>query len=158
MKYFKIRIDNVAFFSILILCLLANLSFAQTNWIKYAENPVIQEGDDEVVIKDGDVYKMWYQQDDEICYATSSDGINWTEYSGNPVLKTGPSGSWDEEEVDGPSVVLEAGTYKMWYKGSTSFIGYAHSSDGITWIKHDDNPLFEGAGPISAKLFLLTLE
>jgi predicted GH43/DUF377 family glycosyl hydrolase len=62
-----------------------------------------------------------------------------TRYAGNPLLRNGP------EAVDfqktGPRVVLKEGTstYRLWYEavgsnGLTS-VGYATSSDGLTWTK-----------------------
>jgi predicted GH43/DUF377 family glycosyl hydrolase len=62
-----------------------------------------------------------------------------TRYSGNPLLRNGP------EAVDfqktGPRVVLKEGptTYRLWYEavGSTGItsVGYATSTDGMTWTK-----------------------
>ena len=128
----------------------ATMAMAQTNWTKYAGNPVLGPGpsgqwDDKTVgypavLLDGGTYKMWYvgQKGDNpyaFGYATSSDGINWTRYAGNPVLSTG---SWDSWHVMEPWVILEGGTYKMWYTGdddSKKRIGYASSTDGINWTK-----------------------
>ena len=147
-----LRTARLIFLVILLSCFVTALSFAQTKWTKYAGNPVLTGGDDETVIKDGDIYKMWYQKDEDyIGYATSIDGINWTVYSGNPVLVPGTPGSWDELEVDGPSVIKENGQYKMWYNAEhgdedASSIGYATSIDGINWTKYEGNPLFEAGG------------
>jgi len=125
------------------------------NWIKYPGNPVIGLGEpgdwDEYaagqpyVMKDGGVYKIWYwcwgNGYGQICYATSLDGINWTK-NPNPVVPVGPEGSWDSAEIGGPSVLFDGLTYHMWYHGQNGpccdnlQIGYANSTDGITWIKH----------------------
>jgi len=131
--------------------ILINTSFAQTNWVKYEGNPVLEpSGYDEYVgspcgIKDGEIFKMWYSGGDEdaICYATSTDGINWQKYGGNPVL-VGDEGTWEDGEVSGPSVIKENGIYKMWY--GAKGIGYATSTDGIHWTKYEENPVLK-VGP-----------
>jgi predicted GH43/DUF377 family glycosyl hydrolase len=96
-----------------------------------------------VIFEDG-IYKMWYGAAGYggcACYATSSDGINWTKYPGNPVLKK-TSGSWDNRGAGGQHCVIRTGnTYKMYYKGYGSdhpgwtFYGLAESPDGINWMK-----------------------
>jgi sucrose-6-phosphate hydrolase SacC (GH32 family) len=58
----------------------------------------------------------------QIGLATSTDGINWTRYSGNPILQPGSSGAWDEKQVLDPSLVIDLDAppeerYKMWYNG-----------------------------------------
>ena len=76
-------------------------------------------------------------------YATSSDGLNWTKYAGNPVMS--PSAAWEggsgaSNHEDSPTAILkEDGVYKLWYHGirnTTRQIGYAESVDGITWTKY----------------------
>ncbi len=96
------------------------------------------------VIKEGPLYKMWYTgyggSNNRIGYATSTDGINWTKYAGNPVVQLG---AWDSRVVRVGSVLLDASAdlYKMWYTGGSGWfhalqVGYATSPDGITWTKH----------------------
>jgi len=133
---------------------------AQTDCQKYEHNPVLNPGSGSSwdykavcgasVIFDDNVYKMWYnglyQTTYHIGYATSPDGINWSKAdSMNPVLDVGPSGSWDDEKIGYPCVLFDGATYKMWYQGSgggSYRIGYATSTDGISWTKHD-NPVLE---------------
>ena len=67
-------------------------------------------------------------------------------YSKSPVINKGTTGEWDADFVRPGSVIYEGGMYKMWYEGQSSSsrkIGYAESSDGITWLKHSGNPVFE---------------
>jgi predicted GH43/DUF377 family glycosyl hydrolase len=134
------------------------------NWTKYPGNPVLKPDPypsydfagiwNPMVIKDGDTYKMWYPSIGvveekvvlPICYATSSDGINWVKYPGNPVLLQGEPGSWDDTWVCEPSVLKRNGIYEMWYSGASQEgaeeilpyfnTGYATSVDGINWEKH----------------------
>lgn len=93
------------------------------------------------VLRQGSVFKMWYTTYYEIGYATSSDGISWSKHP-SPVLPSG-SGSWDNHITRVGTVLFDAGTstYRMWYTGGTDWfnplkVGYATSSDGITWSRH----------------------
>ncbi|MCK5559182.1 MAG: hypothetical protein KAJ51_01255 [Thermoplasmata archaeon] len=136
-----------------------------SEWVKYSANPILpvsSSGWDDYgtakcsVIYNGSGYMMWYEGRPgsigwEIGLATSQDGIQWTKYSGNPVLKMGTGGSWEDLCLSGPTVIFDGNTYKMWYMGESSSIswkiGYATSSDGINWIKYPGNPvLVQGAG------------
>jgi predicted GH43/DUF377 family glycosyl hydrolase len=88
--------------------------------------------EDAMVVFDGNTYMMWYSGHDgsnsRIGFATSIDGINWTRYSGNPVLDLGPSGYWDDLLVHEPAVVIDDSTTRMWYAahdGTNARIGYA---------------------------------
>jgi predicted GH43/DUF377 family glycosyl hydrolase len=133
------------------------------NWKKYNGNPVLKLGSSSTwddknigrpsVLFDGKTYKMWYQGADskniyEIGYATSPDGINWKKYSGNPVFRSGTTGSWEEYDVFAPMVMYDGVEYKMWYSGESSAsghkIGYATSYDGINWTRYSKNPIISG--------------
>ena len=133
------------------------------NWGKYAGNPVLEPGEtgewdgayrgQVAVIKDGATYKMWYSGGAstgpwQTGYATSTDGVEWDIYAGNQVLEAGGPGSWDEQDSDGPTVIKDGATYKMWYHGcnadySVCSIGYATSPDGVNWTKYAGNAVLE---------------
>jgi len=122
-------------------------------WMKYPRNPVLDFGslgtwdNDEVdnpcVIKNDDIYEMWYGGEHNdvsaIGYATSREGIWWEKYGGNPVLKAGLPGSWDDD-IDCPSVIKDGSLYKMWYDASGLGICYA-------WAGKDEQPESEPEGP-----------
>jgi hypothetical protein len=121
-------------------------------------NPVLMPGtptcwdtsrvDDPCVVFDGTFYHMFYMggliyTNHQIGYAWSSDGIHWTKYNdprtqgwkyaiSDPVLKTGPYGSWEFFWVGDPWVMLDdqSGRLKMWYTGfdNTRQFGYATGS------------------------------
>ena len=66
-----------------------------------------------------------------------SDG-QWIKYSGNPILGPTPGG-WDSEFTTTPTVLFDGSTYRMWYVGGNATeaaIGYANSTDGLTWKKY----------------------
>lgn len=74
-------------------------------------------------------------------YPTTLDG------SGIPFYP----GDWDGYGVRYPYILLEGDTYKMWYTGydfyGTSQIGYATSSDGISWTRYGDTPVLPVGAP-----------
>ncbi|MDR1485728.1 MAG: hypothetical protein LBT09_13015, partial [Planctomycetaceae bacterium] len=102
-----------------------------------------------ILKKDG-VYHLWYtgqaRGSSRIGYATSTDGLNFTRQSAEPVLK--PDTAWEKVAVMCPHVIWdkEDGIFKMWYSGGEQYepnaIGYATSKDGLHWEKHADNPIF----------------
>lgn len=135
------------------------------HWTKYAANPVLTAGpavweskglmSASVQVAAG-VYKMWYvgQGGDaataRIGYATSTNGVDWTKYDGNPVVDVGPQGSWEDYRVLYPSVLFHDGMYEMWYTGSTlplsNQVGHALSADGVEWTKSSLNPVLKPDG------------
>lgn len=121
--------------------------FAQTDWKKYNNNPVLPYGADPTVIFDEGIYKMWfaYGMEDSlgvkvvIGYATSPDGIEWTAYHENPVLDVGEPGTWNARACDTPSVIKDSSGYKLYFTGTVQLgsdsmaIGCAFSDDGTHW-------------------------
>jgi len=96
------------------------------------------------VIYENGIYKMWYGAEAYggcACYASSSDGVNWSRYDGNPVLRK-TSNAWDNEGAGGQHTVIKVDNkYLMYYKGygkqnpGWTFYGLAESSDGLSWNK-----------------------
>jgi hypothetical protein len=109
------------------------------------------------VVKDGSTYKMWYTGwpgetayaggldtsiNFRIGYATSTNGTDWTRYSGSAgsesVLGLGSAGSADAKGAGMPCVIKQGSVYRMWYEGFDGSIWrilYATSTDGINWMK-----------------------
>jgi predicted GH43/DUF377 family glycosyl hydrolase len=79
--------------------------------------------------------------------------VNWTKYSGNPVLPAGQNGTWDRHKFM-PSILYNSDSlrYELWYSASIGpsggwrpyRIGYATSEDGINWIVRADPVLTPG--------------
>jgi len=98
------------------------------------------------VMKDGDLYKMWYEGDDStvkaIGYATSVDGVTWKRAGLPSTLQQDPLGGGDPKVRFGifaPTVWKTATGYRMVFVGrnstdptSTRLLG-ASSDDGINW-------------------------
>lgn len=108
------------------------------------------------VIKQDNKWMMWYASSTgfvvnegnpeplyEIKYAFSDDGINWS----RPNITCIPPAE-KYQCTARPTVISEAGKYKMWftYRGSFDYrdgkdsyrIGYAESEDGIRWTRNDE--------------------
>ena len=131
---------------------------APAYWLKSPSNPILtpsQSWDsgwalEPDVLYESGLYKMWYGgcisiTECSIGYATSSDGLAWTPYAGNPVLTANVS-SWDAN-LGAARVIHDGSVYRMWYAGngpSGIKIGYAVSPDGIAWTKGGTQPVFSG--------------
>lgn len=93
------------------------------------------------------VFQMWYAagedyEPDILCYAESTDGINWT--NRKKVLEKEPSHEWEQAKVGGCHVILdENGLYTMYYIGyqnvDVARICFATSHDGIHWNRPENN-------------------
>jgi DUF1680 family protein len=96
-------------------------------------------------------YRMWYsageqREPDAIGYATSPDGLKWTRYENNPVLRPDPNNDWEKNRVTACQVIRQGDWYVMFYIGFrdpyTAQIGLARSRDGVTnWQRHPANPI-----------------
>jgi hypothetical protein len=96
--------------------------------------------------------------------ARSQDGVAFTRVpgsqTGGAILDNGAAGAFDSYLTYRPYVLKDGTTFRMWYNGSTKpfndchapagqspladnrRIGYAESSDGVTWTK-----FYDGDGP-----------
>lgn len=165
-------------FLALLFCSLSFAASAQINWVKEAL-PIIPRSAvypnwDGVATADAcallvnDTFKIWYSGAGwlaagdtvvhvRIGYAWSLDGVNWTEFAGNPVLDRSSSNpnAPDFWGVETANVIYDtaappAERYRMWYSGKqddTSLISgnykvcYATSPNGINWTKYAGNPV-----------------
>lgn len=73
-------------------------------------------------------------------------GANWTRSASSPVLS--PSQAWEQTAVSEVARVISGVTWKMWYTGgwNNPGLGYATSSDGITWTHYASNPVYGQGG------------
>ncbi|MGQ9643981.1 MAG: hypothetical protein ACUVT3_09000, partial [Ignavibacterium sp.] len=97
------------------------------------------------IIKNNDRYYLYYTGRNMPYYsiglAISSDGLNFTKYSENPILVNDKP--WEGTGVLYPTIYFENNVYKMIYMNAqgTGF-GLAQSTDGINWTKDQQNPFF----------------
>ena len=170
-----IKVLQKNFLLILLIATLSGNIYSQVHWDKYENNPIINVGASGTwesnlsgltsVIYHYGIYEVWLSGTDDngigrIGYATSTDGINWEKYIGNPVLDLGAVGTWDESEVMHPSVVYDGSTYHMWYNGygqNVQRTGYATSPDGINWTKYSGNPVLTIGNPGTWDDYMLAL-
>jgi predicted GH43/DUF377 family glycosyl hydrolase len=121
------------------------------SWIRYPQNPVLRVGSvgewdhgsvlGASILYEGAIYKMWYSGKAQsgtsstisIGYATSSDGIHWTKYAGNPVFAAGPD--YDRNGVLYPAVISLGSSYVMYYLGDNGTTALANSTDGTHWTR-----------------------
>ncbi len=113
------------------------------------------------VMKEGSTYKMWFGgvhfsgpfgTSGRVYYATSTDAACWTIVG--VALDVGPSGSWDDMEVQYPVVTKDDhGTYWLYFGGVSSttgsqptYIGVATSSSGTSFTRVVPGPVL-GPGP-----------
>jgi hypothetical protein len=74
--------------------------------------------------------------------------VIWQTEGDTSVLERGPSGSFDERGMWHHTVVFDGTTYHLWYTAYFNGpIGYAYSQDGISWTKHNSNPVLEKGPP-----------
>jgi predicted GH43/DUF377 family glycosyl hydrolase len=129
---------------------------------KHPANPVLKPGPADwdafnvlhcAVVRDEQGYKMYYTGEPvppgyafrSIGVALSRDGIRWEKFADNPVIA--PSRNIKSDEFDNvhchlPTVLYQPNRkprYQMWYSGyqnnGGNRIGYAHSDDGLKWVR-----------------------
>ena len=113
------------------------------------------------IIQVGDIYYIWYTKgamdsgyDATIWYATSPDGHAWTEKG--EALARGPKGSWEEQSVFTPNILVAKEKYWLFYtavpkpfvnsgpKITKTAIGLAVSdSPNGPWSKLETNPILK---------------
>ncbi|MCK4466096.1 MAG: hypothetical protein KAU83_10340, partial [Bacteroidales bacterium] len=89
------------------------------------------------ILYDEGIFKLWYSGYNKdiietifLGYATSTDGINWTRYPGNPIF----SDYWTEDM----QVVKHEGKYYMFAEGENDIAHLLTSNDGINWKREGD--------------------
>ena len=94
----------------------------------------------------------WYQAGEppRIALARSPDGHTWTK-DPQPVLPTGPRGSFDERGASDPYVIRADDWFYLFYTGldraRRQRLGIARSKDGVDWTKLRSNPILEIGAP-----------
>jgi predicted GH43/DUF377 family glycosyl hydrolase len=135
--------------------------------VRHLGNPIVPMGitgsiDDDktgprVVLRFGPTdYRMWYEAVpgpnlSKVGYATSIDGKVWIKQGSLASLD--PSTDWEggpNGEVSPNSILVENGVFKLWYHSfgidGKRRIGYATSTNGLTWTKNP-NPVLNVGPP-----------
>jgi hypothetical protein len=131
---------------------------------RFSQGPLLERNDVDpfltaspfVMIDDG-LWRMWYvsgsawtvvnglpRHSYHIKYAESHDGREWTR-SGLVCLDYA---SEHEYAFARPYVRYDHGRYRMWYayRGHRYRIGYAESTDGLTWVRKDQERGLDPSG------------
>jgi fibronectin type 3 domain-containing protein len=94
------------------------------------------------IVEEGGLFRMWYvghsaagQETSKVGYATSTDGVNWIKYAGNPVISRSSS------DQDISLVVMADGSYRMYIEVNNLYIDLLLSADGIHWTPSSANPV-----------------
>jgi predicted GH43/DUF377 family glycosyl hydrolase len=129
-------------------------------WTKHPSNPVVEPTEtwEDVALysplvlrESASSWKMLYTGNNpagpaRIGLATSTDGVTWTKYPSNPVLSPSGSGWMAASVFASRTLVKLGGTYHLYFAGKQtelgySKIGYASSTDLITWTLGSSNPI-----------------
>jgi len=114
-----------------------------------------------VAYYDGSMYYMWYHGFENpslyapcgIGQATSTDGINWTKNSMNPLMIPELGTFYSTWNMPN-SLLYREDEYQMWFSGWDGIqspwhmkIGYATSPNGLTWTVQNDRLCVLDVGP-----------
>jgi hypothetical protein len=134
---------------------LAKAPVGTDRFVRVSRAPILPTTDAEpfgtgsaCVLRENGRWRMWYtvwlrwgkpgehKHYYVIRHAESGDGIHWKR-DGTICINYKDDG---EYAIGKPSVLKIAGRYHMWYvyRGEQYRIGYAHSTDGVTWERRDD--------------------
>jgi hypothetical protein len=73
--------------------------------------------------------------------------VHFVPYKNNPVFAGTGTSTWDNQIRERGYILHEGETYHLWYTGYTDindmkYLGYATSTDGLTWTRYKDNPIY----------------
>jgi hypothetical protein len=74
--------------------------------------------------------------------------VDFRPYEKNPVFTGTGKDTWDRNIRERGYILYEDSIYKMWYTGYNGdkdpvmYLGYATSTDGLTWMRYAGNPIF----------------
>jgi predicted GH43/DUF377 family glycosyl hydrolase len=76
--------------------------------------------------------------------------VKFTPLPDNPVFSGTGENTWDRQIRERGYILKEEDGYHLWYTGFEGYsdstflkLGYAYSDDGLTWVRHQDNPIFD---------------
>ena len=135
---------------------LGKATMSRTNLTGIGAEKGVMRRDPSDIIKVGDLFYVWYSKgpkssgyDATVWYATSPDGVNWTE-KGMAIAKNTEAGSWDQASVFTPNILVAVDKYWLFFTGISknqkikpnSKIGLAvsDSPDG-PWQRMPNNPV-----------------
>jgi hypothetical protein len=129
-------------------------------WKKHEGNPIIRDfGYNSATVKANGKYYLYsaYPIDSTgpdyspmaVATADKPEGP-WTKYTGNPILKRGQWGEWDDGGFSDAAVIYHNGVFHMFQAGAKLYapriktresVGYAYSYDGFNFSEYGLNPI-----------------
>ena len=102
------KIIAIFFASLILTFFLApsSKSFASSSFVKYSSNPFISNSYTPSVLFENGSFLMWFSSQNTIGVAASSDGLNWSLSSENPVLVANLNDP-NEQQVLSPTVIKD---------------------------------------------------
>jgi hypothetical protein len=76
--------------------------------------------------------------------------VDWVPWEGNPLFAGTGQGTWDDRIRERGFILREGGRWRLWYtgynpaRGDSMALGYATSTDGLHFRRHEANPVFDG--------------
>lgn len=134
-------------------------------WTPYGSNPLLSGAACvcPFVFKSGATYYLFFTPalNQSMQRWSSTDGTTWTQDS-SAVLSLGSSGTWDDYQFGNMFVWKEGATdWRMLYEargGEEAWkLGYATSSDGLSWTKSVSNPVISETGSIGGPFLYKSL-
>jgi predicted GH43/DUF377 family glycosyl hydrolase len=135
-------------------------SFDGVNWTDDPTNPVLTRNDTgnwanwhvfgASVLKESGKYRMWFTGQDtgwvkQIGYAEGTQPNNFSA-DPDPVLSNTDGFAYDAYGLWNPAVIKDGNHYKMYYVCNDGYwwhICMATSTDGRSWARHPNNPVFK---------------
>ena len=73
--------------------------------------------------------------------------VQFIPYAHNPVFAGTGHSAWDAQIRERGYILKEGKEWHLWYTGyrdihDTKYLGYAHSTDGISWTRESRNPVY----------------
>jgi predicted GH43/DUF377 family glycosyl hydrolase len=122
------------------------------HFTKYDKNPLFAGRCPFAIVLRNMVYVFHLRFNEDGGYdlhlAISSNGLEFTRHEMRPILPRGIEGEWDSFSIVTPRIFLEGDVYKMIYAADSQHVdeprgfGLAFSSDLVSWLKFEGNPIF----------------
>jgi len=114
------------------------------------EGIIVADSEDPYLVESGGEYFLYVEDKEPTTFRNiklykSDDLSTWTDEG---VVLDYNDDTWESQDVSSPTVIIEEGTWYMYYEGRSGTqdgaIGLATSSNGIDWTKSNRNPIFTG--------------
>jgi hypothetical protein len=121
------------------------------SWQRYTSNPIVTTTTGiytSFAFREAGITYLYYHTGEDLYLMTSQDGVDFTPYSADPILRHGDANTWSAGQVYGAFVRrTDAGDYVMYYNGipvrdgPDGMIGMATSPDLIHFAPNAANPV-----------------